>query len=192
MTDIITNITLLNLEVNYWYRDSKLPKFIKKMVIKNNRKRLRSKVNELLDKPELHTGLLYEYFITLKDHYPPNGKFGHCLKINGNPPVMVFNIPIYIDKETGTIKEKVLVTIQFKEPFHKDAVRVIVTYTYYIKGNVTMKFSDCPLDSHPYIIVDLDANMTATTVRRLFVKVIKEDIKQHLYDTIEKSIERVE
>lgn len=75
--EAIRQILDINNDINYTYRTSKLPKFLKNIEVKKSRKRLIKSIDQLTNYDFITYDILKEYLEFIYLTYPPNGTYGH-------------------------------------------------------------------------------------------------------------------
>lgn len=83
---LIEDFMRINAEINYNYRDSKLPKFIKNIIVERRRDRLRKFVKENFGNQDdksstLIDQVIEEYLYYIGQMYPPFGKYKDCIRV---------------------------------------------------------------------------------------------------------------
>lgn len=83
----------VNNDINYQYRTSKYPLFIKNIILNINRKRLKKMINKISN-DSIPIDLLKEYFDMIILNYPPLGQYQHInsckYSINGKGEYAVY------------------------------------------------------------------------------------------------------
>lgn len=190
MTNIIREMKEIDADITLWYRNSKLPKFIKKLSAKNKRRKLHNVINEIKDMDSIPIGLLYEYITILNDTYPPYGRYGSCSKITVDNDGMLATFLTRIDEKRIAIS-----MINLPKDFVKG---IIVRYTYMVEGKTKFSYGDSirytqTLSRDNNVGNDITKSNMSTQkqiIKNICVDAIHDDIVCFLKEIIERS-ERV-
>ena len=186
--NIIKQISDINADINLNYRNSKLPKFIKNIIVSSKRKQLRKTIKKMESTTYIPVVLLSNYIEILSYTYPPFGRYEDCFKIT---PVnedkglyaAIFEIKLENDK----------LLIVSLAPVDENNNQFMITYKLASEGKVIVSFTDESVTSLE--IKDL-INLTKTDFksqdeyqycRDIFCDTVIDNISKYLYDMIERS-----
>ena len=130
---LLTDLIEINRDINFDYRDSKQPKFIKNIIVKKRRNKLRKIVDTITNNNTISSELLSQYFLHLELTYPPNGLYKHCRNIE------------YINREKGIKSTTFCIDInEYKilATFTDNKDLFDITYSLYINGQMKTRFCD--------------------------------------------------
>lgn len=188
---LLTDIIKLNRDINFDYRDSKQPLFIKNFILKRRRNKLRKIIDNFTNRDIIDADILYQYFNHLILTYPPNGLYKHCRNMEYLNKAKDIKSVTFCYKLPDT-EFQILATFtnQFNE---NNKVSFDITYSFFHKGKLLYRFVDMGMyyienthiqDEHksPWRS-DIEKDCITSTV----CKVITDDIKDYFYDMIERS-----
>lgn len=195
MTSIIRDLREIDIDINLQYRNSKLPKFIKKIIAGMRRKKLHTLINGINDIDQVAIRLLEEYIKIVLDTYPPYGRYRNCSKVSINNDGSIATFINHIDD-----KRLAIMMINFSFNLTEGDERIIIIrYTYMIDGKTKFSFGESVLYSG-FLVRDNDVinDISSTNSSEVQRKIIKnicidslhEDIVYFLREMIERS-ERV-
>lgn len=195
MTSIIRDLREIDIDINLQYRNSKLPKFIKKIIAGMKRKKLHILINEINDVEQIAVGLLEEYIKIILDTYPPYGRYRNCSKVTIDNNGSIATFINRIDEEKIAI-----MMINLSPNLIENEERIIVTrYTYMVGGKTKFSFGES-IQYSSFLIRDNDVinDVTKATssadqrkiIKNICIDSLHEDIVYFLREVIERS-ERV-
>lgn len=138
MTSIIRDLKDIDIDINLQYRNSKFPKFIKKILAKIKRKKLHVLIDEIKNIDQIPVGLFEEYVKIILDTYPPFGRYRSCSKviIDNNESIATF--VNYIDE-----KKIAIMMINFSSNLIENGEKIIIVrYTYMVEGKTRFSFGE--------------------------------------------------
>lgn len=195
MTSIIRELREIDIDINLQYRNSKLPKFIKKMIAGTKRKKLHALINEISDVEQIAVRLLEEYVKIILDTYPPYGRYRNCSKVimdnNGSIATFINRID---ERKTAVM----MVNLSSNIIENEERI-VIVRYTYMVDGKTRFSFGESVSYSN-FLVRDNDvindvSKATSSAeqhkiIKNICIDSLHEDIVYFLREMIERS-ERV-
>lgn len=183
--NLFIDIKEIDADINSKYRLSKLPKPVKKYIANSQRNKLRKTIDQMFSPNALSIELIYSFMKLLEEDYPPLGRYRSCLRIKNN--IMVYN--------THTIdKEKVVALFNMKD--YADGKELCyIKYSFIVDGKVMHSYT---LDDYKekillynnYIketINDTPLVDKSRVMQNIVIRTIQEDMKQYLYDMLERS-----
>lgn len=194
MTSIIRDLREIDIEINLQYRNSKLPKFIKKQIASIKRKKLHKLIDDIEDIEKIPIELLEEYCMIIYDTYPPYGRYRNCSKIIDNHNENIATFIIRIDD-----KRVAVTMINMSENLIENEERfVILRYTYIIEGKTKFsygeqyRYSDFLIRDNDTIndVTRANLNDQKKIIKNICIDALHQDIVYFLKDLIERS-ERV-
>lgn len=181
---IINNIISINKEINIEYRTSKKPEFIKTLIAKRRRNKLKKIIETIKSYVYLPSKLLAEYIREINANY---GKHQHCINIgyvSDNSHLLMANFRVRIQEYD------LFVTVG---PEKEDNSSFIIRYLYSKDGQTIFSFTDENItflednkryenEEYPY-----KSHIVNDVLRDIFAKTVIEDIYKYLMDTIKRS-----
>lgn len=186
---VLESLMKIDQTINLKYRESKLPKFIKKMIFNNSQKKLKKTIHSYTHTHTIERSELLYFIKQVNDLY--GGVYGHIKKIGhefDNNIMAAVLVPIS-DEELGSYISAI---ISMKEDYTEEAI--LVSYSLFNdKGIVISRFSNEYKSfmndrrrherlNYPWKFEDQNGCMIDIVTEKLL-----EDIKTFLDEMIERS-----
>lgn len=199
---IISSISSIIADINYAYRISKAPKFIKDIQRKNRKKKVLKIINQLSNTQSITSDIVIDYLYNIYAMYPPTelnnvyGKFGHCIKVYKTKREDRFSyaaaFEFIISQEKNNIKSGIVSVSNANDPN-----KLTLSYNYVAHTNNNDKVINTIVKSDVENIYDYktycynDLPQTNANVMKIiqdmFVKTLCEDIHEFLMNDLERS-----
>jgi hypothetical protein len=198
---IIGDILEVGNNINYEYRISKKPTFIKNFLAGRRRKKLKETIDKIGNLSSINSSLVVEYLEKLYAMYPPYGKYKSCRKVStiGNQDdrylgSFEFDLTGYEYEKSEVTHTFIGVIILTQNPtsetftvrysFLKDSM-VMGSFT---EDNVSAFYEDPTMEK--YLKISIVASSTDTIlkcIKAIFYRKLINDIHDFLMDSVERS-----
>ncbi|MCM1215926.1 MAG: hypothetical protein NC548_15575 [Lachnospiraceae bacterium] len=113
---MMQSIVTINNDINSWYRSSKFPKWLKKLIAKRKRKKLKKSINKFSDKILTARDVLWILNYCLNTYHGDYMYLKTVIFSEDYNPLTIFGVLKYEDEESGNIYQY-SIDLNYKQMF---------------------------------------------------------------------------